>query len=299
MSTLIDKILLIDEATQGTEERLNTLQQNNPKHRETLVGVCARLSLVDQIRAFPFVGNTPFEKEFFLYQIDRLSAYLTTTCVDVLTGEHYQPYHQWLEEAFKCGVLGDTWNQAITELSQDLTPDKTARAFVKWTKGLHEDGYKETTSIRKAFRDFVSMRDDWLKSWLLQNYVVEEFNSNIGLKKSWHIMSDDEKCRNIAHYLYDLRNLYTHTVIDYQAMETVQRSNSTMPKKYQVKGFFAINFHPTPKDEPYRRILLPEDKRESDMIRLLVITWIRRHWLEITTDSEIFIQKYWDSRATP
>lgn len=298
MSTLVDRVLLIDEATPGIEERLNALQQSNLKRLEILVGVCARLSLVDQIRGFSFVGSTQFEKENFLYQIDRLSAYLTTTCIDVLTGEQYQPYHQWLEESYKGGVLGDTWNQAITELSQDLTPDKTASVFVKWTKSLYKGGYNETSSIRKAFKNFVGVRDDWLKNWLLQNYIVEELNSNFKSKKNWQVMSDDEKCRNIAHYLYALRNLYTHTVIAYQPMESVQRNNSNLPDKYRVKGFFAIFFPPTSKDEPYRRISLPEDKRESDVIRLLVITWIRMHWLQIATDSDSFIQKYWENRIT-
>lgn len=299
MSALINRVLLIDESTQGIEERLNALQQSNPKRCNTLNGVCVRLSMVDQIHGCSFTGNTQWEKENFLYQIDRLSAYLTTTCIDVLTNEHFQDYYQWLKESHEGGVLGDIWRQAFTELSQTVTPDETANAFVKWTEVLHTKGYKETTSIRKAFKNFVSMRDDWLKNWILQNYVVEEVNANIEPKKDWHILSDDDKCRNIARYLYALRNLYTHTVVDYQAMESVQRHNSTLPKKYQVKGFFAILFPSTSKDEPHRRISIPEDKRESDMIRLLVITWIRRHWLEITTDGESFIQKYWDNRTTP
>lgn len=53
------------------------------------------------------------------------------------------------------------------ELSKNLTADETASAFVKWTKELHENGYKETTSIRKAFKHFVSARESWLKNWLL------------------------------------------------------------------------------------------------------------------------------------
>lgn len=194
--------------------------------------------------------------------------------------------------------MGATWNQAITELSQNLTPDKVASAFVKWTNILYEDDYKETTSIRKAFKNFVSEIDDWLKRWLLQNYIVEELNSTFEPKKKWQDMYDDEKCRNIAHYLYDLRNLYTHTVIPYQPMESIQRHNSNLLDKYQVKGFFAIFFPPTSEDEPYRRISLPQDKWESDVIRLLVLTWIRRYWLEITTDSDSLIQKYWEGRRT-
>jgi len=298
MSKLVDRVLLIDDATYNVEEKFNALQQSNPKRLEILAGVCARLSLVDQIRGFSFVGNTQFEKESFLYQIDRLSAYLTTTCIDVLTGEHYQSYYQWLEKSFNTGSLGNMWNLAVTELSQSLKPDKTASAFLKWTKKLHEDGYKETSSIVKAFGNFVSERDDWLKNWLLQNYIVEELNSNFEPKKSWQVMCDEQKCRNIAHYLYELRNLYTHTVKPYQPMDYVQRNNSVLPDKYRVRGFFAVFFPPASKGKPCRRILLPENKKESDVIRLLVITWIRMHWLGITTDSESFIQDYWDSRTT-
>lgn len=85
-------------------------------------------------------------------------------------------------------------------------------------------------------------------------------------------MSDDQKCRNIALYLYALRNLYTHTVIPYQPMDSVQRHNSYLPDKYRVRGFFAILFPPDGKEEPYRKVSLDQDERESDVIRLLVIT---------------------------
>jgi hypothetical protein len=298
MSTLVNRVLLIDEDTQGIGDKLDALQQSNSECYYKLIGVCYRLSFIDQVRALSFVGSIPFENKNFFYQIDRLSTYLTTTCIDVLTNEHFQTYDRWLEESYKGGLLGDTWNQAIAELSKGLTPDKTASAFVKWTKKLHKDGYEEKTSIRRAFKNFVSDRDDWLKNWLLQNYIVEELNSKSKFRKGWQVMSDVEKCRNIAHYLYALRNLYTHRVTDYQAMEYVQRNNSNLPDKYQVKGFFAIIFPSTSKDEPYRRISLPEDKRESDVIRLLVITWIRKHWLQIVTDNDCFIQKYWERRIT-
>ena len=296
MSTLVGKTLLIDVPMQKSEERLNALQLNNPKCFETLKGICSRLSLIDQIRSLSFTGSILLEKENFLYQVDRLSAYLAVTCIDVLTGERYQPYNQWLEKSYKNGTLGDTWNQAITDLFQAQTSEKIASEFVKWTNILYKNDYNEMTSIRKAFMYFVTMSDSWLKHWILQNYIVEEFNSNFELKKSWQALSDEEKCRNIAYYLYSLRNLYTHTVTDFQAMEFVQRSNSNLPDKYRVKGFFAIFFPPTSNDEPFRRISLPEDKRESDMIRLLVITWIRKHWLDITTDNESFIQEFWDYR---
>jgi hypothetical protein len=297
MSKLVDTVLLIDGSTYDIEERLNALQLRNPKRLETLVGVCARLLLVDQIRDLSFAGNTRFEKKSFLYQIDRLSAYLTTTCIDVVTGERYQAYDEWLEESYKADTLGHLWKDAIEELSQSLTPDKTASAFVMWTKELHKKEYKKTTSIRKAFKDFVSAREDWLKNWLLQNYIVEELNSNFEPKKSWKAMSDEQKCRNIALYLYALRNLYTHTVIPYQPMDTVQRHNSSLPDKYRVRGFFTIFFPPDGNEEPYRRISLVQDMRESDVIRLLVITWIREHCLEIKTDDENFIQRYWESRT--
>jgi len=100
MSTLVQSVLAIDGLPQGIEEKFKVLQQSDPKRLEILVGVCARLSLIDQIRGFSFSGSTQFEKENFHYQIDRLSVYLTTTCIDVLTGEHFQPYHQWLKESY-------------------------------------------------------------------------------------------------------------------------------------------------------------------------------------------------------
>jgi len=282
---------------EGVQEKLNTLQKNDAKRHETLVGVCARLSLVDQIRNIPFVQDTQMVKEYFLYQIDRLSAYLTTTCIDVLTGEHYQPYDQWLKDSYESCTLGENWNSTVTELSKVTTPAETASAFIKWTAKLHKHDYKETMSIRKAFKNFVCKTDTWMKEWLLQNYIVEDLDSNFEPKTKWQEMPDDKKCKSIAHYLYDLRNLYTHTVNSYQPLDQVQRGNNKLPDKYQVKGFVAIFFPPTSSGDPYRRVSLPENRRESDVIRLLVIRWIRKHWLEITADNENLIQKYWEYRT--
>ena len=81
-----------------------------------------------------------------------------------------------------------------------------------------------------------------MRNWLLQNYIVEELNSNFVPKKSWQVMSDEQKCKNIALYLYALRNLYTHTVIPYQPIDSVQRHNSNLPDQYRVRGYFAIFF---------------------------------------------------------
>ena len=298
MSTLAHRILLIDQDMEGVQEKLNSLQKNDTKRHETLVGVCARLSLVDQIRNIPFIQGAQIEEEYFLYQIDRLSAYLTTTCIDVLTGEHYQSYDQWLKESYNSCTLGENWDNAITELSEVTTPAETASAFIKWTITLHNKDYKETTSVRKGFKKFICNTDNWMREWLLQNYIVEELNSNFEPKTKWQEMQDDRKCKNIAHYLYDLRNLYTHTVTSYQPLDQVQRGNNNLPDKYRVRGFVAIFFPPISSDDPYRRVSLPENRRESDVIRLLVITWIRKHWLEITTDNESLIRKYWEYRKT-
>jgi hypothetical protein len=294
---LVETVLLIYGGTYNIKGRIHDMQQKNPKRLEILVGVCARLLLIDQICGLSFAGNTRSEKESFLYQIDRLSAYLTTTCIDVVTGEHYQAYDEWLEESYKAGILDHIWKKVVAELPQTPTSDEIGNIFVKWTKELYKKEYNETTSIRKAFMDFVSAREDWLKNWLLQNYIVEELNSKYEPKKIWEAMSDEEKCRNIALYLYALRNLYTHTVNPYQSMDTVQRHNSRLTDKYSVEGIFAIYFPPEGKKKPYRRISLAQDLRESDVIRFLVITWIRAHWLEIKTDDENFIQRYWESRT--
>lgn len=296
ISTLLDRILLIEEPSHGVEEEIDALQQNNLERLKTLVGVCARLSLVDQIHSFSSAGNTQLEQDNFDYHIDRLSAYLTTTCIDVLTGEHYQPYHLWLKKAFEEDVLGDIWEKALIELSQVQGFDEIARAFVLLTYKLYEEGYREASSINLAFKNFVSNRDTWLKHWLLENYIVEELNNDFLPKKRWQDMSDDNKCRNIARYLYALRNLYTHSVNPYQPMEFVQRRNSYLPETSRVRGFFTILFPPSNENNIYRRIMIPYDKWESDLIRLLVITWIRLHWLNITTDNDSFIQKYWRSR---
>lgn len=177
MNVLVNNVLVINNVTQKTVgERLKAFAKTDRKRLETLIGVCARLFFVDQICAFPTLGNSQLERDNLFYQINRLSSYLTTTCIDVLTGERYQPYDQWFENAYNKGTLDDSWKQAISELSQCVNPDDTACKFLELTKDLHKRAYKETMSIRKSFKNFVSERDGGLKKWLLENYIVEEFN---------------------------------------------------------------------------------------------------------------------------
>jgi hypothetical protein len=42
------------------------------------------------------------------------------------------------------------------------------------------------------------------------------------------------------------------------------------------------------------RVSLPVDYGETEVIRLLVVNWIRKNWLKID-DGESFIQKYWQA----
>ena len=62
-----------------------------------------------------------------------------------------------------------------------------------------------------------------------------------------------------------------------------------------VTGYVATYFHFSPGDKKLISVALPSDVLESDVIRLLIVVWIRKNWLKIE-DEESIIEKYWRSR---
>lgn len=264
----------------------------NNKRCETFSDVCMRLDFVDRLRKIPINSTSAFEKRVILNQIEKLSMYITTICIDALTNEGYEPYYKWLQKAFRSGNLGVRWSQAITEMRSAQTNQEAGELFVQWTSQFHQKEYIEGMSIRKAFKNFVCCMHDWLKRWLSDLYVIEKTNFSLQPQSpKWTEISCDDKCKRIADYLYDLRNLYTHSASPYNPLNSVQRS---LPD-HGVTGYVATLFHFSPSDKKLISVALPSDVLESDVIRLLIVVWIRKNWLKIE-DEECIIEKYWRSR---
>ena len=262
------------------------------KRFETFTDVCMRLDFVDRLRKIPINSSSGFERRAILNQIEKLSMYITTICIDALTNEGYEPYHEWLQKAYRSGNLGVRWSQAITNMRSAKTDQEAGELFVKWTSQFHQKEYRDGMSLRKAFRNFVCCTHDWLKRWLSDLYVIEKTNFSLQPQSTkWTEISCDDKCKRIADYLYDLRNLYTHGASPYNPLNSVQRS---LPNQ-GVTGYVGTLFHFSPSDKKLISVALPSDVLESDVIRLLIVVWIRKNWLKIE-DEECIIEKYWRSR---
>lgn len=264
----------------------------NKKRFETFSDVCMRLDFVDRLRKIPIISASVFEKRAILNQIEKLSMYISTICIDALTNEGYEPYHEWLQKAHRSGNLGVRWSQAITDMRSAQTDQEAGELFVHWTSQFHQKEYRDGMSIRKAFRNFVCCTHDWLKRWLSDLYVIEKTNSSLQPQSpKWAEISCDDKCKRLVNYLYNLRNLYTHSASLYNPLNSVQQS---LPE-HGVVGYVATSFQFSPSDNKLISVALPSGVLESDVIRLLIVIWIRKNWLKIE-DEECIIERYWKSR---
>ena len=271
--------------------KLRDLKNANQSRFEKLFGICARLEFIEQLRHTLSLAVSPKNLQAALYQLDRLVTYLTTTCIDIATGERYQAYHEWLQQAYGVNSLGDNWKAAIEELNEAEGDLEIAELFIKWTSRIYEEDYQEKTSIRRAFKGFVCDMPNWFRKWLFKEYIIEYSDNPFALRKrEWGKLTDEEKCKRIAFYLYDLRNLYTHTVIHYQPMDSTQRFAR---RTNGIDGYVSILFPPLSPKGKHRTVILRIGFDESDIVRLLVVAWLRRNWLDIQ-DDESFIQRYLD-----
>jgi len=293
LNSSVYRTLSVGDTPADFADRLEPLRLDNQQRLKRLFGICGRLVFAEQIHNTPIsVTTTTRERIRFLYQIDRLATYLTTTCIDIATGERFQHYHEWLKEAYESNLLSDSWDKAVGELGEARSASEIEKLFVKWTFDIYKVDYQSKMSIRQAFKEFVWDTPPWFKEWLFKEYIVEYLD--FSLKPSeprWTALADKDKCRRLAFYLYEVRNLYTHTVIPYQPMDFIQRS---FPQS-GVGGYVATIFPPSSKDEKFRSVALPAGVKESDVIRLLVIIWLRKHWLKFE-DRESLLERYWANR---
>lgn len=291
-NTLVYKVLGFGAPPELFQHRLASMMQAD---HENLTGICARLAFINQVESGRKISGWNIQEHALSYQFARLKLYLTITCIDAITGIGFEQFHEWLNREFKNKSIqnSETWKVAVQNLSNSQTPEQTEKLLRKHIHEIYTHDYLNATSKRRAIKNFVKDSDAWLKDWLCNLYVInylEQCNAPITTEQ-WTNMSQDKKSERIAEYLYRTRNLYTHTVVGYEPLNFVQRS-----AKNQIKGYIVILIPSSLSSEKTIQVSLPVDYGETEVIRLLIVCWIRKNWLKIN-DDESFIQKYWQSSS--
>jgi hypothetical protein len=271
--------------------KLKGLREKDAKQFMRLLGICKRLEFVEQLHHSLRVTATSKKEREISYQRDRLTTYLTATCIDIAVGQGFQTYNEWLQGVYEADTMGiENCKAAIRDLSQARTEPEVAQLFVKWTNRIYRQDYSPTMSIRQGFIRFICNLDDWFKEWLFDEYIIQLSDNAIDLKeeKNWETLDAQDKCRRLALYLYDLRNLYTHTTDYYPPMDLGQRIFGHSSGQYM-----SIVFPPTKEEKLHRIVFLRRGLYESDFIRLFVVFWLRKEWLKISDDRSL-LQKYWN-----
>jgi hypothetical protein len=218
-SSMAYKILGLETTPDEFQNRLSAM---TPQTYESLVGICARLAFINQLENGRKVAGWNIQEHALSYQFERLRLYLTITCIDVITGQGFEQFHDWLHKEYKNKSIQDSqnWNIAIQELTNSRETEQTERLFRKHINEIYTHDYLNATSKRRAVKNFVKDAAAWLNDWLCNLYVInylEQPNGQI-TSQQWENMTQDKKSERIAEYLYRTRNLYTHTVIGYEPL---------------------------------------------------------------------------------
>lgn len=284
------QILGFDMTLDNFQDKLSVIDSQIYQH---LIGVCTRLAFISQLEQGRKIKGWNMQEHVLTNQFERLKLYMTITCIDAITGIAFEQFPDWLNRAYKNGSLqsNGTWQTAIQELINAQNFQQTEKLFRKHVNEIYVHDYLNATSKRRAIKNFVIDLDFWLKNWLCNLYVIdflEQANEQDSNEK-WINMSQDQKSERIAEYLYRTRNLYTHTVVVYAPLNFVQRSS-----KNQIKGYVATFVPALSSNEKVMQISLPVEYGEAEVIRLMIVRWMRKIWLKID-DDENLIQNYWQT----
>jgi hypothetical protein len=273
--------------------RLRDLETEDQGRFWRLFGICARLEFVEQLRHTARLAVCEQGIHTAQYQLEMLTTYLTTTCMDIATGGEYEHYWQWLKKAVESRSI-DNWSSAISALTAAESSSDIAELFIEWTERIYKKDYLDKMGIRRAFKRFVSDMPNWLKKWLAEAYfLVDGDFLSMSQDFKWLRMNDEEKCEQIALYLYDVRNLYTHSVVPRPSMDHEERGRFPWTIGGVRYGFVAFHKGGDIDAKVERSVGLRHAVAESDVVRFLVVAWIRKQWLHIE-DDESFVDRYWD-----
>lgn len=284
------KVLGFNITPEDFSSKLVTLHNQDENRYQTLVGICARLMFAEQIKNTPIQGGNLQEKQLFRNQLNRLSTYLTITCIDALLGEKFEHYDDWLRSNYT--KIPEIWEEAFAEFKQFGVIQQFTELFVNWTQKIFSEKYLNS-SMHKAFRSFIYDSNEWIKRWLLEKYVIEILDANFNpVEPKWMSLNPEEKSKRIAEHFYELRNRFTHGVSFHEPLDLIQNSAG----RDGVVGFVATIIVGK---KNRRMVALPMELPERDIIQFLIIIWLRNKWLKIT-DNEALLKDYWkDYARTP
>jgi hypothetical protein len=284
------KVLGFGEPPEAFQHRLESMTLTD---YENLVGVCARLAFINQVESGRKISGWNIQEHALSLQFERLKLYLTITCIDAITGIAFEQFHDWLNREYKSKSIqnSETWQTAAQELTNSQTSEQTGELLRKHIYEIYSLDYLNATSKRRAIKNFVRNSDPWLKNWLCNLYAIdylEQFSAS-SPSKQWANMSEDKKSERIAEYLYRTRNLYTHTVVGYETLNFAQRSAQN-----QIPGYLAILIPASSSSEKIMQVALPVEYGEAEVIRLLIVWWMRKKRLKIDDDKS-FLENYWEA----
>lgn len=286
------KILFVGDDSIDFQQKLLFLKRNHAERYNKLWGVCARLQFVEHLLNSASFMVIDHIEPMATYQAERTAAYLTATCIDVIAGKSFKKYLNWLMDKTK----GQAENVFGRSCKLPLSTIDEAETFITEISASLYDEYENESSIGRNFRRLIMGNYDWLTNWLIKSYIIEKGDIFLKLVDvdncSWVKLSSERKIRQIAEYIYNLRNRFTHTVDSHPSLE--RGGIVSIPifgEKYTFNSFYEDGNLNKPIE---MSVGLTAGYAESDVIRLIVTVELRK-WLGFE-DKEQFLEKYW--RAT-
>ncbi len=289
------RVLTFKQDSNEVIPKLQKLKEYDPKRFDTLVGICIRLVFKDKVRdLLIFDKSNDYGATFFLQHFgDQLLAYLTVTCIDVIAqdGENFKPYYDWLRLAILNSNVPIV-NNFLSSLAQTTDDDETKNLLIGSLDPNSESAnltkvYLNEYGITRGFKRVLWDLDEWLKRWLAESFIVvpdDFFNPSV--QDKWNDLDQQGRFRKICDYLYRLRNVFTHSV---NPMPPLENRGTFITNFEERKYRFVSRFI---EDDLELHIGLKFELRQSDVIQLIVVNYLRKHWLQIE-DNESFIEVYW------
>lgn len=178
---------------------------------------------------------------------------------------------------------------ALTTDAPDVI-DCVAGAMNVNRRGSLSHHYYEEEGVRRSFKKALHALDDWLKSWLSETYfIAKEGILEPGAIRYWSELPSDERFVKIVNYVFDIRNVYTHTV-EYRPTREDNWGTLGLTIEGTKYRFQAIR---DDGGDPVFDVGIREGFAETDILNLLVIAYVRKKWLCLH-DDESFLHTYWE-----
>ncbi len=293
------KVLYQGDDPQEMVKRLAALKNSKKKRFDMLSGISMRLVFIEQLQnASRNINLHDNLLKGYEYQIDRLGAYLSTTCIEIAASKGHLGFHEWLKSKLESDVRLPNISKAIQDLTEASSNIEVEQRLLRWITTLHDTDYKDELGLSRAFKKFFEDLPDWLVNWLSNVYFIEDGDVLVSWfdpsKSIWLQKNNQERCQKIAGYLYtQVRNKHTHTVEYHPTME----DGGIVGMKFGDTSYAFNGFHKYGDWDKKRELSIgiKEGFTETDIIRFLIVYKLRQ-WLEFA-DDETLLTSYWQYTA--